>query len=210
MSANGDTFSTASRWFSSNIFIIFVVVLVLVLVVIGSVCCLVRQNRNRRNTAERVTEIEIISPGNGLESENQAKFTLKIKTDQRHATQLVGMLVGRVCHLERPGPDIPEAPATSSTSPAVSSPPDRIPSPAPPPVPPENMPNNDCVSQPTPQTPVSMNTTSPHPYYLNNPKSPSSREEFASNEEEDDDRFFYVGEEVSSEKYRITDQSTSY
>uniref|UniRef100_A0A674E0S7 Uncharacterized protein n=1 Tax=Salmo trutta TaxID=8032 RepID=A0A674E0S7_SALTR len=88
----------ASKWFASDIFIIFVVVLLLVLLVLGAVCCwFVRRNRTQRATAMKLTEIEIISAGDGLEKETQAKFTLKIRTDQSHATQLVEMLVGRRC-----------------------------------------------------------------------------------------------------------------
>uniref|UniRef100_A0A3P8YSE7 Uncharacterized protein n=1 Tax=Esox lucius TaxID=8010 RepID=A0A3P8YSE7_ESOLU len=113
MTTNGATHANASQWFSSNIFIIFVVVLILILLVIGLACWLIRRSRNRTNATEKVTEIEILSAGSGSETDTQPKFTLKIKTDQSHATQLVEMFVRRVSHAEGAGP----APAV--TPPAV-------------------------------------------------------------------------------------------
>uniref|UniRef100_A0A674BHD5 Uncharacterized protein n=1 Tax=Salmo trutta TaxID=8032 RepID=A0A674BHD5_SALTR len=136
---------------SSDIFIIYVVVLLLVLLALRAVCWVVRNNRTQRTTAEKLTDIEIISAGDGPERDTQAKFTLKIRTDPRHATQLVEMLVGRVCRLEGAVPDNPLAPLTSVTLPTVVSPTDMMASPAPAslPVPTENMLKNS-LSQPTP------------------------------------------------------------
>ncbi|CAB1316067.1 unnamed protein product [Coregonus sp. 'balchen'] len=157
ISASGDTYATASQWVSSDI---FVVVLLLVLLVLRAVCWVVRNNRTQRTTAEyerddligskKLTEIEIISAGDGPERDTQAKCTLKIKTDQRHATQLVEILVGR----EGAGPGNPLAPLTSVTLPTVVSPTDMMASPASAslPVPTENMPKNQSVPAHSPDT----------------------------------------------------------
>ncbi|KAK6305520.1 hypothetical protein J4Q44_G00243000 [Coregonus suidteri] len=208
MSTSGNRYATASQWFASDIFIIFVVVLFLVLLVLGAVCCwVVRHNRTQRSTAEKLTEIEIISAGDGPERETQAKFTLKIRTDQSHATQLVEMLVGRVSRLEGAVPNSPLAPPTSVTLTAVVSPTDRMasPAPAPLPVPTENMPNNQSASQPTLQTPVPMpKTTSPHPYYLNAPNRPPPSE-FSVTDEGEEDEDGDEDEDDASEYSSITD-----
>nr|XP_046172857.1 uncharacterized protein si:dkey-111e8.4 [Oncorhynchus gorbuscha] len=214
MSTSGHRYATASRWFASDIFIIFVVVLLLVLLVLGAVCCwFVRRNRTQRATAMKLTEIEIISAGDGLERETQAKFTLKIRTDQSHATQLVEMLVGRVRRLEGAGPNTLLPPLTSVTLPTVVSPTDSMasPAPAPLPVPTENMPDNQSVSQPTLRTTVPMpKTTSPLPYYLDAPNRPLPSEfcvadKGGKDENEDESESEYEDEDDASEYSSITD-----
>lgn len=158
-----------------------------------------------------MTEIEIISAGDGLEEETQAKFTLKIRTDQSHATQLVEMLVGRVRRLEGAGPNTPLPPPTSVTLPTVVSPTDRMTSPASLPVLTENMPDNQRLSQPTLQTTVPMpKTTSPLPYYLNAPNRPLPSEfcvadEGGKDENEDESEYEYEDENDASEYSSITD-----
>eukprot|EP00063_Salmo_salar_P009873 XP_013984708.1 PREDICTED: uncharacterized protein LOC106563554 isoform X2 [Salmo salar] len=159
----------------------------------------------------KLTEIEIISAGDGLEKETQAKFTLKIRTDQSHATQLVEMLVGRVRRLEGAGPNTPLPPPTSVTLPTVVSPTDRMTSPASLPVLTENMPDNQRLSQPTLQTTVPMpKTTSPLPYYLNAPNRPLPSEfcvadEGGKDENEDESEYEYEDENDASEYSSITD-----
>ncbi|KAK1787507.1 hypothetical protein P4O66_016006, partial [Electrophorus voltai] len=91
-SMSGSRMSTVSQWLSSDVFIVFVVVLLLLLAAISTVCWVMR--RHHRHTAkERTAEIEII-PAGGLDRNNQPSFTLKIVTEQKHASELIQMLTG--------------------------------------------------------------------------------------------------------------------
>uniref|UniRef100_A0A4W4F8G7 Uncharacterized protein n=1 Tax=Electrophorus electricus TaxID=8005 RepID=A0A4W4F8G7_ELEEL len=81
---SGSRMSTVSQWLSSDVFIVFVVVLLLLLAAISTVCWVMRR---------RTAEIEII-PAGGLDRNNQPSFTLKIVTEQKHASELIQMLTG--------------------------------------------------------------------------------------------------------------------
>ncbi|XP_067296221.1 uncharacterized protein si:dkey-111e8.4 [Pseudorasbora parva] len=87
-----DSGDSLSRWLSSDIFIVFVVLLLLLLLVIFAVCWLMRRHRTR--PTEKMAEIEII-PVDAADLGNSARFTLKIVTEQTHATELVEMLTLR-------------------------------------------------------------------------------------------------------------------
>ncbi|XP_048044048.1 uncharacterized protein si:dkey-111e8.4 [Megalobrama amblycephala] len=82
-----------SRWLNSDIFIVFVVLLLLLLLVIFAVCWLMRRHHTQRPT-EKMAEIEII-PVDAADSGNSPRFTLKIVTEQTHATELVETLTRR-------------------------------------------------------------------------------------------------------------------
>uniref|UniRef100_A0A8C2ID19 Si:dkey-111e8.4 n=1 Tax=Cyprinus carpio TaxID=7962 RepID=A0A8C2ID19_CYPCA len=79
-----------SWWLNSDIFIVFVVLLLLLLLVVFAVCWLIRRHHTQRPT-EKMAEIEII-PVDGTHVGNPPIFTLKIVTEQTHATELVEML----------------------------------------------------------------------------------------------------------------------
>ncbi|KAK7164793.1 hypothetical protein R3I94_003247 [Phoxinus phoxinus] len=87
-----------SRWLNSDIFIVFVVLLLLLLLVIFAVCWLMKRHHTRRPT-EKMAEIEI-TPVDAADLGNSARFTLKIVTEQTHATELVEMLTRRGCSVE--------------------------------------------------------------------------------------------------------------
>ncbi|XP_056313113.1 uncharacterized protein si:dkey-111e8.4 [Danio aesculapii] len=90
-----------SQWLNSDIFIVFVVLLLLLLLVIFAVCWLMRR-QNTQRPPEKMAEIEII-PVNSADAGNQSRFTLKIVTEQTHATELVEMLTRRG-HCVEPNP----------------------------------------------------------------------------------------------------------
>ncbi|NP_001410136.1 uncharacterized protein LOC794063 [Danio rerio] len=87
-----------SQWLNSDIFIVFVVLLLLLLLVIFAVCWLMRR-QNTQRPPEKMAEIEII-PVNSADAGNPSRFTLKIVTEQTHATELVEMLTQRGCCVE--------------------------------------------------------------------------------------------------------------
>ncbi|XP_051966478.1 uncharacterized protein si:dkey-111e8.4 [Xyrauchen texanus] len=89
-----------SQWLNSDIFIVFVVVLLLLLLVIFAVFWLMRRHRSKR-PIEKMAEIEII-PVDGSDRGNLPRFTLKIVTEQMHATELVEMLTRRGHSVEVP------------------------------------------------------------------------------------------------------------
>ncbi|XP_055055771.2 uncharacterized protein [Misgurnus anguillicaudatus] len=82
-----------SQWLNSDFFIVFVVVLVLLLLVIFAVCWVIRRQHTQRTT-EKMAEIQII-PIDASDRGNVPRFTLKIVTEQTHATELVEMLTHR-------------------------------------------------------------------------------------------------------------------
>ncbi|XP_039514770.1 uncharacterized protein si:dkey-111e8.4 [Pimephales promelas] len=95
MMKSGDSLT---RWLNSDIFIVFVVLLLLLLLVIFAVCWLMRRHHTQRPT-EKLAEIEI-TPTDDADMGNSARFTLKIVTEQTHATELVEMLTRRGCSVE--------------------------------------------------------------------------------------------------------------
>ncbi|KAA0717210.1 hypothetical protein E1301_Tti017355 [Triplophysa tibetana] len=82
-----------SQWLNSDFFIVFVVVLVLLLLVIFAICWVIRRHQTQKMT-EKMAEIEIIAV-DGSDRGNVPRFTLKIVTEQTHATELVEMLTCR-------------------------------------------------------------------------------------------------------------------
>ncbi|KAJ7996650.1 hypothetical protein DPEC_G00239240 [Dallia pectoralis] len=139
----------------------------------------------------KVIEIEIISAGSGGETDAQPIFTLKIKTDQNHATQLVEMFVRRASRPEGAGPGIPLAHAPSVTPSTLASPTDRMASAAPLPVPTENMSSDEGATQSTPQAHMSVSTGGPHSNSCNSPKRQLSSEQLAAAEGEEVETLFY-------------------
>ncbi|XP_073696135.1 uncharacterized protein [Garra rufa] len=93
-----------SRWLNSDIFIVFVVLLLLLLLVIFAVCWLIKRHHTQTPT-EKMAEIEII-PVDGTHVGNPLRFTLKIVTEQTHATELVEMLTRRSHSMEVPDSQI--------------------------------------------------------------------------------------------------------
>ncbi|XP_047665422.1 uncharacterized protein si:dkey-111e8.4 [Tachysurus fulvidraco] len=79
--------SPMSEWLNSDIFIIFVVFLLLTIIAIVTVCCILR----RRHTHEKMAEVEIIPSANSSPN-NNPRFTLRIITEKKHASEIVQML----------------------------------------------------------------------------------------------------------------------
>ncbi|KAK3527545.1 hypothetical protein QTP86_026652 [Hemibagrus guttatus] len=92
---DGTRMSPMSEWLNSDVFIIFVVVLLLTVIGIFAVCCVIRRRRTHR-TAEKMAEVEIIPFTNSGRS-NKPRFTLRIITEQKHASEIVQMLTGQIC-----------------------------------------------------------------------------------------------------------------
>uniref|UniRef100_A0A8B9H4J7 Si:dkey-111e8.4 n=1 Tax=Astyanax mexicanus TaxID=7994 RepID=A0A8B9H4J7_ASTMX len=80
-----------SQWLNSEIFIAFVVVLLLLIVALCAVCWILRCRRTP-TTTERMAEIEII-PADGSDGKSPPRFILKIVTEEKHASELVQMLI---------------------------------------------------------------------------------------------------------------------
>ncbi|XP_042579348.1 uncharacterized protein si:dkey-111e8.4 [Cyprinus carpio] len=100
-----------SWWLNSDVFIVFVVLLLLLLLVVFAVCWLIRRHHTQRPT-EKMAEIEII-PVDGTHVGNPPRFTLKIVTEQIHATELVEMLTRRGCSVELPDRQNPSVSAVT-------------------------------------------------------------------------------------------------
>ncbi|XP_022520179.2 uncharacterized protein si:dkey-111e8.4 isoform X1 [Astyanax mexicanus] len=83
--------SSVSQWLNSEIFIAFVVVLLLLIVALCAVCWILRCRRTP-TTTERMAEIEII-PADGSDRKSPPRFILKIVTEEKHASELVQMLI---------------------------------------------------------------------------------------------------------------------
>ncbi|KAK2816593.1 hypothetical protein Q7C36_022864 [Tachysurus vachellii] len=97
--------SSMSEWLNSDIFIIFVVFLLLTIIAIVAVCCILR----RRHTHEKMAEVEIIPPANSSPN-NNPRFTLRILTEQKHASEIIQMLTGQIRSID----------AVCTTDPGVS------------------------------------------------------------------------------------------
>ncbi|XP_048093443.1 uncharacterized protein si:dkey-111e8.4 [Alosa alosa] len=98
MDSGSPQYGTLADWLQSDVFIVFVVVMVLLGLVLTAVCWVWRrQRRSRQSTLQRLTEIEIYPVVDGSVGEaQQQKFSLKIRTDQRHASELVGILADHI------------------------------------------------------------------------------------------------------------------
>ncbi|XP_062391592.1 uncharacterized protein si:dkey-111e8.4 isoform X2 [Sardina pilchardus] len=98
MDSGSPQYGTLAEWLRSDVFIVFVVVLVLLGLVLTAVCWVWRrQRRHRPSTSQRLTEIEIYPTVDASVGEaQQQKFCLKIRTDQRHASELVGILADHI------------------------------------------------------------------------------------------------------------------
>ncbi|KAB5513073.1 hypothetical protein PHYPO_G00250070 [Pangasianodon hypophthalmus] len=91
---DGTRMSPMSEWLKSDVFIIFVVVLLLTVISIFAVCWVIRRRRTHKTT-EKMAEIEII-PFAGSGGNNKPRFTLRIITEQKHASELIQMLTGQI------------------------------------------------------------------------------------------------------------------
>ncbi|XP_058239124.1 uncharacterized protein si:dkey-111e8.4 [Hemibagrus wyckioides] len=92
---DGTRVSPMSDWLNSDVFIIFVVVLLLTVIAIFAVCWVLRRRRTRK-TAEKMAEVEIIPFTNSGRS-SRPRFTLRVITEQKHASEIVQMLTGQIC-----------------------------------------------------------------------------------------------------------------
>ncbi|XP_053473856.1 uncharacterized protein si:dkey-111e8.4 [Ictalurus furcatus] len=86
--------SSMSEWLKSDIFIVFMVVLSLTVISIFAVCCLMRRRRTYK-TRQKMAEIEIV-PFAGSGRNHKPRFTLRIITEQKHASELVQMLTSQI------------------------------------------------------------------------------------------------------------------
>ncbi|KAL7838680.1 hypothetical protein AOLI_G00270840 [Acnodon oligacanthus] len=108
---DGRQVSSMSQWLNSDVFIVFVVVLVLFVVAVFAVCWVIRCRRTQTQT-ERMAEIEIV-PAAGSDRSGQHRFTLKIVTEQKHASELVQILTNHTrlkenteCSADQLGPEV--------------------------------------------------------------------------------------------------------
>ncbi|KAI5608287.1 hypothetical protein C0J50_6758 [Silurus asotus] len=83
-----------SEWLKSDVFIIFVVVLLITVIAIVAVCCCLR----RRGTSIKTKKMAVIeiTPLDFPGRSNTIRFTLKIITEQKHASEIVQMLTGQI------------------------------------------------------------------------------------------------------------------
>ncbi|KAK2816587.1 hypothetical protein Q7C36_022858 [Tachysurus vachellii] len=98
--------SSMSEWLNSDIFIIFVVFLLLTIIAIVAVCCILRP----RHTHKKMAEVELFPPANSSPN-NNPRFTLRILTEQKHASEIIQMLTGQIRSID----------AVCTTDPGVSA-----------------------------------------------------------------------------------------
>ncbi|KAJ8249632.1 hypothetical protein COCON_G00228480 [Conger conger] len=89
----GSRFRKLAEFFRSDIFIIVAVVLVIVFLAIAVICCIHRRRQNQRLLTQRLTQIVVVRAGAANEN-GRPSYTLRIQTDQDHATKLVGLITG--------------------------------------------------------------------------------------------------------------------
>ncbi|KAF4073319.1 hypothetical protein AMELA_G00257500 [Ameiurus melas] len=83
-----------SELLKSDIFIIFMVVLSLTVISVSVVCCLMRHLHTRK-ARQKMAEIEIV-PSAGLGTNHKPRFTLRIITEQKHASELVEIITSQI------------------------------------------------------------------------------------------------------------------